>query len=73
MHASMDRGEFVDDALMVVRIPVVQTVNGYSAEAIKDSQESISTPAVAYPSANEALDAARAVADADAERVLQVR
>ena len=52
---------------------VVQTVNGYSAEAIKDSQESISTPAVAYPSANEALDAARVVADADAERVLQVR
>jgi len=52
---------------------VVQTVNGYSAEAIKDSQEGIRTPAVAYPSANEALDAARAVADADAERVLQVR
>jgi hypothetical protein len=52
---------------------VVQTVNGYSAEAIKDSQESISTPAVAYPSANEALDAAKSVADADAERVLQVR
>jgi hypothetical protein len=52
---------------------VVQTVNGYSAEAIKDNQESISPPAVAYPSANEALDAAKAVADADAQRVLQVR
>jgi hypothetical protein len=55
------------------RLWVVQTINGYSAEAIKDSQESISAPAVAYPSANEALDAARVVADADAERVLQVR
>ena len=52
---------------------VVQTINGYSAEAINDSQQSLSTPAVAYPSANEALDAARAVADADAQRVLQVR
>ena len=52
---------------------VVQTVNGYSAEAIKDTQESLKTPTVAYPSANEALDAARAVADADAQRVLQVR
>ncbi|HEY9637110.1 MAG TPA: hypothetical protein V6D14_27165 [Coleofasciculaceae cyanobacterium] len=52
---------------------VVQTVNGYSAEAIKDNQQSINTPVVAYPSANEALDAARAVADADAQRVLQVR
>jgi hypothetical protein len=52
---------------------VVQTINGYSAEAINDSQQSLSTPAVAYPSANEALDAARAAADADAQRVLQVR
>jgi len=52
---------------------VVQTINGYSAEAINDSQQSLSTPTVAYPSANEALDAARAVADADAQRVLQVR
>ena len=52
---------------------VVQTINGYSAEAINDSQQSLSSPAVAYPSANEALDAARAVADADAQRVLQVR
>ena len=52
---------------------VVQTVNGYSAEAIKDNQETISPSAVAYPSANEALDAAKAVADADAQRVLQLR
>ncbi|NEQ21061.1 MAG: hypothetical protein F6K28_17910 [Microcoleus sp. SIO2G3] len=33
---------------------------------------STSTPAVAYLSANEAFDAARAVADADAQRVLQL-
>jgi hypothetical protein len=52
---------------------VVQTINGYSAEAINDSQQTLSTPAVAYPSANEALDAAKAVADADAQRVLQAR
>ncbi len=52
---------------------VVQTINGYSAEAINDSQETLSTPAVAYRSANEALDAARAAADFDAQRVLQPR
>ncbi len=52
---------------------VVETVNGYSAEAIKDTQESLKTATLAYPSANEALDAARAVADADAQRVLQLR
>ena len=52
---------------------VVETVNGYSSEAIKDTQESLKTPTVAYPSANEALDAARAVAEADAQRVLQLR
>ena len=52
---------------------VVQTINGYSAEAINDNERTLSTPAVAYPSANEALDAARAVAAADAQRVLQVR
>jgi hypothetical protein len=53
------------------RLWVVQTGDGYKAETIDDREKTISTTPVAFPSANEALDAARAQADADAERFLK--
>ena len=49
------------------RLWVVQTSDGYRAETIDNNEKTISTSAIAYQSANEALNAARAAADADAD------
>lgn len=54
------------------QIWVVQTPEGYQAEAINDKQESISPSMEFYPSANEALEAAKLTADADVERSYQL-